>query len=166
MLFCDSREAKATQELMLAVAGPGMVMKLECGDFALFDKDGHSLGIERKEVGDLLNSLREKQANGVARLPDQLARMAMTYDYRILLIEGDMRYDDDTHKLGTRRRMSGWLASVVFLMLWGFVGRGTAVLTTTSRLHSAEILRVLHKRSLAGCVLPSGVRPTEEAMAA
>ncbi len=99
-------------------------------------------------------------------LPDQLDRMAVTYDHRILLIEGALRYDDDTHHIGTAKRMSGWLASVVFLMLWGFVGRGTAVLHTTNRLHSAEILRVLHNRALAGCVLPSGVRPLTEAIAA
>lgn len=134
------------------------MLKLDSADFVLFDQDGHSVGIERKEVGDLLNSLGQKMASGHRRLADQLERMVATYSHSLLIVEGQWRYEVANHTVGSARRPSGWLASVVFLMLWNISASGVPVLTTASREHTAEVLRILHKRSLEGCVLPHTLR--------
>lgn len=158
MLFVDSREKAPLREAVCSAVDETCVRKLECGDFVLFDKDGHSLGIERKEVGDLLGSLGQKVANGRSRLADQLDRMLGTYSHTVLLVEGQWSYDPVGHTVGTPRRRSGWLASVIWLMLWNIEAQGVYVLPTSSREHTAEVLRILHKRSLEGCVLPHTLR--------
>lgn len=161
MLFVDSREKQQVRKVIDAVAGPTHVRALESADFLLFDKDAHSLGIERKTVSDLLSSLTTKQGNS-NHLFDSLDRMAATYTHRLLLIEGDWRYADKY--VGTPRRMSGWLASAVGLILWGIQADGTYVWPTASLEHTAEILRVLHQRANNGCVLPKALRtPIERA---
>lgn len=91
LLFIDTRETPATQAAAAASIlpnGHSVVQKLDCADFMLLDTDGHTVGIERKTLTDLLGSLTDKQADGRYRLQSQLERMSIAYTYSLLVIEG------------------------------------------------------------------------------
>lgn len=60
------------------------VVPLPTGDYVWAGIHGESIGIERKDSGDLLNSFQ----NG--RLADQLSRLITEYTWPILLIEGSI----------------------------------------------------------------------------
>lgn len=90
---------------------------LTVGDFTFEAYDGKTVGIERKEASDLLNSL----ASG--RLAQQLQNLLNTYDVPIFLLEGKLGQlqDDSGHshiiiKMGQTR----WTTEAVrnFLLTW------------------------------------------------
>lgn len=161
MLFVDSKEKASTKELVSFVAGPATVLNLECADFVLFDQDGHSLGIERKGVSDLLGSLSHRNSNGNVRLPDQLERMSQTYSHRMLVVEGTLNFNVVSRKIIIGRRDFGWHHGSVQMILWGIESDGVSILYTADKHATADLLRVLHQRALKGCVLPRGLREEE-----
>lgn len=163
MIFIDSREKAVIKELVAFVAGPAKVLSLECADFVLFDRDGHSLGIERKAVSDLLGSLGKRQVgNGNVRLFDQLERMAATYSHRLLMVEGRLQFNVITKKVITGQRQSGWSHGSVQQQLWKIQSEGTSILVTDDKWASADLLRILHNKAEAGCVLPSALLALEQ----
>ena len=94
---------------------------LTVGDFTFEAYDGKTVGIERKEANDLLNSL----ASG--RLAKQLQNLLNTYDVPIFLLEGKLGQlqDDSGHSHIT---LSGgetrWTTEAVrnFLLSWELKG--------------------------------------------
>lgn len=152
---------------MAFVAGPAHVMSLDCADFVLFDRCGHSLGIERKAVSDLLGSLGKRRIdNGAIRLDDQIERMAQTYTHRMLLIEGRLQFNVISKRIITGSRQSGWSHASIQAILWSIQSEGTTVMFTDDKHASADWLRVLHNRALSGCVLPKALRDQDEDIAA
>lgn len=153
--FIDSREKKPTQQLMNATAGPGMVLKLNSADFVFYDKDNHSLGIERKMAADLLGSLTSKMANGQKRLIDQLSRMKADYTHRMLLIEGHFDYNVINRCLIVGNRQTEWNSGSLLAILWKLqVKEGLVIVHTVDMFDTANWLRVLHNRADRGCILP------------
>lgn len=162
MLFVDSREKAGIKELVAFTVGSTKVLQLECADFLLIDRDSHSLGIERKAVSDLLGSLGKRQVgNGAVRMFDQLERMRLTYSHRMLVVEGRLQFNVITKQVITGQRQSKWFHASVQAMLWSIQAEGTTVLFTDDKHATADLLRVLHNRSEAGCVLPKGLRDAE-----
>jgi ERCC4-type nuclease len=64
-------------------------MQLPTGDYVWSGTQGQSIGIERKEVSDLLSSF------GNGRLTDQLSRLIDQYTWPILLVEGYLGMNPD-----------------------------------------------------------------------
>jgi len=166
MLHVDSREKASIRDLVKFTAGPTHVMLLECADFLLFDRDGHSLGIERKAVSDLLGSLGHKNSNGNVRLHDQLDRMKLTYSHVMLLVEGRLQFNVINKKIITGNRQSLWHLGSIMQILWRIQASGVTVLFTDDKHATADWLRVLHNKSEAGCVLPQSLRELEQEEAA
>lgn len=158
MLFIDSREKANIKTLVASVVTPSHVMALSCADFLLYDKDGHSLGIERKTAADLLGSLGKLMSNGNKRLYDQIDRMKEAYTHHLLILEGWPSFDRDTHKLFTGGRVSGWYNASIQMILYSLQATGTPMLQTSDKFATADTLRVLHNRAISGCVLPSALR--------
>ncbi len=141
---------------------PVMTFKrLESGDFAMLDKCGHWLGVERKRDSDLLSSLgKGKLKNGNPRLYDQLQRMEREYTHRLLFIEGVVGFEPGTQLATTGKlpRVSGWRYASVWMMVWSWTERfNTRILYPADTYATGELLRVLHQRALSGCVLPSSL---------
>lgn len=136
---------------MQAVVSPTTVLKLGSADFVIYDKDNHSLGIERKAVSDLLSSLSS------SRLYRQLERMRNDYTNQALLIEGELGYNVVTRKVQIDGLDTGWNHGSLQMILWNFEFRDAVTIYRTSdRYATADLLRILHNRSLRGCVLPHG----------
>ncbi len=165
-MWVDSREKAPIKDLVRFTAGPTHVMLLECADFVLMDRDGHSLGIERKAVSDLLGSLGHKNSNGNVRLHDQLDRMKLAYSHRMLLIEGRLQFNVISKRIITGQRQTLWHHGSVQQILWRIAAEGVTVLHTDDRHATADLLRVLHAKSEAGCVLPAALRDLEQEVAA
>lgn len=163
MLYCDSREHKSIRDLVRFTAGPTTVITLDCADFVLLDKCGHSLGIERKAVSDLLSSLgKRNKTSGNVRLRDQLSAMHTTYDYRMLLVEGTLDFHPVKKLAVTGQRISGWNYGAVLMILASIQRDGVLVTHTADKYASADWLRILHQRSLIGCVMPKPFVMQEE----
>lgn len=159
MLFIDSREKANIKTLVASVVTPSHVMALSCADFLLYDKDGHSLGIERKTAADLLSSLGATMANGNHRIDDQLDRMAEAYTHRLLVVEGWPEFNRITRKVSTPSRETGWYHSSLQMRVWSLLTTtDTSMLPTGDKWATADLLRTLHNRSLKGCCLPSALR--------
>lgn len=166
MLMIDSKEKRDTKDLMSFVAGPAHIMSLNCADFLLVDRCDHSLGIERKAISDLLNSLSHRNSNGNVRLFDQLARMKEAYSHRMLLVEGGIGFNAVSKKVIAGKRDSGWHHGSVQAMLWAIQAEGTSLMFTDDKHATADLLRVLHARAMGGCVLPKALRDLEMEVAA
>ncbi len=163
MLFIDSRERKENRALFSAAAGPATVLFLECADFLLFDKDGHSLGIERKSVSDLLGSLSKRRVdNNNIRLDDQLDRMKSVYSHRMLLIEGRLQFNVVSKKIITGQRQTQWWHWSIQAILWSIQAGGTTVMWTDDKHATGDLLRGLHQRAERGCVLPRALKDQEQ----
>lgn len=166
MLFTDSREKADTKVLVAETITPTHIMALGCADFLIYDLDGHSLGIERKMASDLLGSLEKKLVNGNIRLWDQLARMEEAYTHRMLILEGGLGFDRASGKIITGKRLTGWNHGSIQAILMRIQFSGVILHPTADKYATVDWLRILHNRSLRGCVLPSGLKQLEEAEAA
>lgn len=114
-LIIDHREPEYLIDAVSFVANqePGLkffIDKLEYGDY-LFLFDSFKLGIERKEVGDLLNSL------AADRLRPQLAGLLTTVNTPYLLIEGALSQSPDGHIIAGGRETQ-WRASALHAFLY------------------------------------------------
>lgn len=65
------------------------VAPLETGDYIWLDSEARTLGLERKEASDYTSSLTS------GRLSEQLKRLIETYDFPILLTEGNFNSNHD-----------------------------------------------------------------------
>lgn len=166
-LFIDSRESPAVRHFVESAVYPAtaQTIKLDCADFLVMDNcpEGHSLGIERKTVTDLLASL------GSTRLRSQLGRMASRYTHPVLLIEGYMamskpgqivreartckEYVTKGGKVLRGANETGWSHAAVQMALFS-VQRNypeLAVFWCYSRAETADVVRVLYQRGMKGC---------------
>jgi ERCC4-type nuclease len=88
MLLVDDREHIPLREKIQRAIPTAEAARLPAADYLLFDQDGHSIGIERKEISDLLGSLAN---NKVGRQVQSL----LQFDRGILLIEGQWKAEID-----------------------------------------------------------------------
>ena len=96
---------------------------LTVGDFTFEAYDGKTVGIERKEASDLLNSL----ASG--RLAKQLQNLLNTYDVPIFLLEGSLGQSLNSSSSHSHIILKGggetkWTTEAVrnFLLTWQLMG--------------------------------------------
>jgi len=91
MILIDSREGSKE---MVGMISEGILAQLEFGDACFEGKgpDGNiTVGVERKRVGDLLNSIATGRLSG-----HQIPGMLETYDKSYLIVEGKWRGNKDT----------------------------------------------------------------------
>ena len=138
-----------------------IIRHLDTADYALWDKCGHSLGIERKAGGDLTNSLNNKsrQANGNVRLLNQIVRLKKEYTYPALLLEGTQGYYPFTlAEAGPGGNwglngITGWNWLSMQMMIWSWEQDGYKIFWTPNMQATVELLRGLNNRAETGCVL-------------
>ena len=132
-----------------------MVVPLEYGDFVVADKDGHTLGAERKTVNDFLSSISD------GRLKRQIANMVERFSHRVILLEGGHLRTDDGMLITTKvvgglpsiDRVTGWRSASFQGALWSLQNKhGFVVLPTADIDGSLEALRILHSRAIVGCL--------------
>ena len=103
MIIIDSRTGSAELAPLFPPGSDTTVSKLDFGDFMFLgngpDHTLVSVGIERKALKDLLNSMVTGRLSG-----HQLPGMAEQYDYTYLLVEGIWRFNPDT---GVLEAMTG-----------------------------------------------------------
>ena len=98
--------------------------RLGSGDYFFLSGDFKRIGVERKEIGDLINSLGD-------RISRQLQNMLDYYDFSILLIEGNMSHYSGkvmTDRGLTRLLLEGYRN---FLRTWQ--DRGVTIERTSSK---------------------------------
>jgi ERCC4-related helicase len=126
-IIVDHREYKSTVVRNLTIKGISIEPKqLDVGDYVLSSR----IGVERKEVGDYLDSL----ING--NLFRQLGQLRDAYSRPVLILEGD--------NLLTQRNIShnaimGSLASIT-------IDFGITILPTKNSAETADLLNVIAKR--------------------
>jgi ERCC4-type nuclease len=145
-MLIDTREPKTLlNKIDAALHGDTQPLCLDSADYVIFDRDGCSLGIERKTVGDLLGSLRS------GRLNAQLGRMAECYNIVVLLIEGLLNMAPDG-RVTTARMKTGWSHASIQAYLWSIQAKGVRLLTTAGQAETVDLLRVLDQRGRAKCL--------------
>lgn len=157
MLIVDSREPQDLKQRIMDVIPTAQVEKLAASDYLIFDEDGHSIGIERKEVNDLVRSMMQR------KLKRQLDALSQ-FDRGILLIEGSWNVcPDGSLWMGSRR--SGWRPQAVQSILLALQEQtGVKVLHTANYNDTILTLRMLERRGESGCFWHE--RETDEQRAA
>lgn len=159
MLVIDSREYGPLKKRAVAAIPTAQVEFLHAGDYLLFDEDGHSIGIERKEIRDLLNSLAQ---NKLKRQLDSLRQ----YDEGILLIEGHWQVTKQG-KLIVHEKYTAWQPQSVQAILLALQEQtGAKVLHTANYDETLITLRMLNKRGDAGCFWPKEINDAQTNRAA
>lgn len=143
LVLMDTREPENIRLAFRSVLGETVeYVALPEGDFAIPDKDNCLLGIERKTVGDLINSLRD------GRLVSQLRRMETAYTYRVLLIEGELRITGEgfVEADGYETR---WSHASVQMALWSLQQHitGLVVLWTVNLGGTIDAVRAFSERA-------------------
>jgi ERCC4-type nuclease len=144
VLLVDDREHAPLRAQVEEAIPTASVQRLMASDYLLFDADGHSIGIERKEIKDLLNSIAR---NKVKRQIQSL----LQFDRGILLIEGrwDVKRDGS---LWVHNRRSGWRPQSIQAILLALQEQtGVKVLHTTNFDETVLVLKMLDKRGEHGC---------------
>ncbi len=150
MLIIDSREPATLRQRALDFVPDSQVEYLHAGDYLLFDDDGHSIGIERKEIKDLLGSIAKQ------KLKRQLSSLRQ-YDRGILLIEGHWFVDRDG-KMKVHNKLVGWAPQSVQAILLALQEQtGVKVLHVANYDETLLTLRMLNNRGEKGCFWPEGV---------
>ena len=143
-LYIDTREPASLVQVINEMIQDTRIITLQQADFALFDQDGCSLGIERKTWTDLVSSF------GSGRLEAQLGRISAGYT-PLLLIEGSLSRTKGGW-LRTEQHTTGWrLAAVTMALLALQDEHGLRFLYTPDHYATADCLRLLHQRSQLGC---------------
>lgn len=156
MLIIDSREPKRLKDRALAAVPDSQVEFLHAGDYLLFDQDGHSIGIERKEIRDLLGSIT------AGKMKRQLNSLAQ-YDRGILLIEGFWLVQKDG-SLHVHNKRTAWTPQSVQAILLALQEQtGAKVLHTSNYDETLMTLRMFDKRGEKGCFWPKGISHDEAA---
>lgn len=102
LVIVDSREPGFIGDQLRSFGLTVVIDTLNAGDFCFFPH-GLKVGIERKTVSDLLNSLKDN------RMVSQAHKMISTYDVAMLLIEG--RYDRSPNGMVIYESKTGWQES-------------------------------------------------------
>lgn len=148
MLVIDSREYGPLKRRALDFIPDSQVEFLHAGDYLIFDQDGHSIGIERKEIRDLLNSIA---ADKMKRQLDNLRQ----YDRGILLIEGNWIVDRKG-KMIVHQKMTAWQPQSIQAVVLALQEQTEAkVLHTANFEETLLTLRMLNNRGEKGCFWPN-----------
>ena len=110
--------------------------KLFSGDMFFLSVNWQKIGVERKEVSDLINSI------GSGRMANQLQNMLDYYDISILLIEGSLRVQSGqilNEHGGTR-----WLLEAYRNFIRTWQDRGITIERTTDSEDTVERLKELY----------------------
>jgi ERCC4-type nuclease len=146
----DSREPEIIKGKLLEIGW--VTEQLYTADYWFMSVNYKKIGIERKAVPDLINSLGD-------RLSSQLYKMMEHYDFSILLIEGNWRMVQD--KVMTTRGIEQWGWSTVWNFLQSWQDRGLTIQLTANEGHTIRRLNELYayycKESHAGGLRKSHV---------
>ena len=131
----DSREPS---EIRMALLTLGWQQKeLYSADYAFQSRDYHKIGITRKSIPDLINSI-----NGI--WAKQLEEMLEYYDTRIILLEGSWEHVRPSMIIGGNNKIS----YLTWDMLWNFLRRwqdkGFSLELTVNAMHTIQRLNVLY----------------------
>lgn len=144
MILIDDREPEPLKKKVAEAIPTADESRLPSADYLLFDEDGHSIGIERKEIKDLLNSIAR---NKVKRQVQSL----LQFDRGILLIEGMWEVKADG-SLWVHERRSGWTPQSIQAILLALQEQtGVKVLHTMNHDETVLLLRMLDQRGEKGC---------------
>jgi len=136
--FCDTREPWEIQEKLIETGWERAT--LVSGDFMFRTHDFKTVGITRKTVPDLLNSLstpsREEGKHKGKKFSEHLEEMLDHFELKIILLEGQFNYDKLSGKLVTSRGLEYHTIDMVrnFLRTWwdrGFTAENTSNLGDT-----------------------------------
>lgn len=130
----DSSEPYQIREQLLQLGWTQQ--RLHTGDYTFNTIDGKTVGIERKEVSDLLNSLGN-------RLSTQILCLIERYDIAILLVEGKWSrvYGE---RILTASGIRQWSWDTVWNFLQTWQDRGVTVQLTVSGEHTIHRLNSLY----------------------
>jgi ERCC4-type nuclease len=144
VLVIDSREHGPLKDRALVFLPGSQVEFLPSADYLIFDQDGHSIGIERKEIKDLLNSIaRDKLKRQVQSLNQ--------FDEGILLIEGHWVVKKD-FTLHVHNKQTGWQPQSIQAILLALQEQtGAKVLHTANYEETLLTLRMLDRKGERGC---------------
>jgi len=131
----DSNEPESIRSKLLELGWEQK--KLYSGDYSFFTVDFKKVGIERKEVGDLLNSMGD-------RLAKQLDNMTEYYDFPILLIEGILRIEVGSGKIVSDRGIEGWYMATLRNFIRSWQDRGVTIENTFSVRDTIQRLNELY----------------------
>jgi ERCC4-type nuclease len=116
------------------------------------DKCGCCIGIERKRLGDFLQSLR------TGRLESQMHRV-MGDLFPCLLLEGVARTIPSAtggHRVLITGGSGNWSLGSLQMKIWSLQERGTRVIWTAGQEETVDTLRCLQTRADQGCVIGRG----------
>lgn len=82
MITIDRREIQEHQDIPELIELPFVIDTLDAGDYAFLDHNDEPVGIERSEIGNLLQKLRSGE------LESQMLKCQANYSKIILLVEG------------------------------------------------------------------------------
>lgn len=145
MILVDPREgSKDFLNPLRHLGAQATLSHLDAADFA-FEGNGPEgpevIGVERKTVNDLIDSMRGKRLSG-----HQVRLLSSCYDRQFLIVEGNFRPNPESHVLETRREdygrwFTGWGKPIHFgevcSYLIGLDANGIPVLRTTSEYETA-----------------------------
>jgi ERCC4-type nuclease len=144
VLLVDDREPEALRKLISKAIPLAQIERMAASDYLLFDQDGHSIGIERKEIKDLIHSIAQR------KVKRQLQALAQ-FDRKILLIEGFWKVKQDG-SLWVHERRSGWTPQSIQAILLALQEQTNAkVLHTANYDETVLTLRMLERRGEQGC---------------
>lgn len=129
----DSREPWSIRETMLTIGWQQEA--IYSADYTFFTHTYKRVGIERKTVSDLINSLGD-------RLSKQLLNMLEWCDLCILLIEGNWRFYQDKVVTGSGVQNWGWSAVWNYLQTWQH--KGITIQLTSDEKHSIKRINELY----------------------
>lgn len=153
MIIADSREPKELLE-MVGTLTPITVQMLEVGDYLWYDVDGCCIIVERKEIGDFLNSVVD------GRLEDQATRLKAAADIPVMLREGmpfsinnkihyvkQMKQWRDGVRMAPERATDFNTASLLGQQWALAYSAGLVMLTTSSMQETAMMLSIAYNSS-------------------
>jgi len=111
--------------------------RLYSGDFSFFTANYKRVGIERKELGDLMNSIGDRLSRQLEQLLDQ-------YDFRILLIEGSWKKLSYRDRLVTGRGVEHYGWDLVWNYLRRWMDKGITLELTINMGHTIHRLNSLY----------------------
>lgn len=144
MIIADYREPKPLVDLLRQMV-PVEIATLHTGDYLIIDRDGHTVGIERKAISDFLGSFGDR------RLRQQLTRLRRAYR-PILLLEGFYNVDQNM-QIVLRKRQTGWYHLAVQMALFSIQNVGIRIIWTLGHETTVDVLRGLHQRAEKGCLV-------------
>lgn len=153
MIQVDDRQGSAELAPMFPPGVPVVVSRLEYGDFAFIGRGPEdepvSVGVERKGMKDLLNSMVTGRLSG-----HQLVGLVNTYHYVYIVVEGMWRFNPNDGmleeraginwvpiQLGSRRFMAKEVLGFLHTLM---VKTGVMVFYTNSRKETAQVVSVLY----------------------